>query len=347
MGLLFIYLSIALILSFLCSLLEASLLSITPSHVSVLGQQNSTVAKDLQIFKENIDRPLAAILTLNTFAHTIGAAGVGAQAQIIWGEEYLTLVSILLTILILFLTEIIPKTLGANYWKSLTPFTVKALKIMIFILAPIIFISQLITKRLKQDKEKSILSRADFTAMADMGTKGGILHKNEAKIINNILRFNQILAEHIMTPRTVLKAAPESQTITDFYNNSKNLRFSRIPLYDRSIDQIAYYVLKDEIMHRIIKGEGDKTLAEIKRPIEVILPSTPLPQLFSKLMEKKEHIALVVDEYGGTSGLVTMEDVIETLLGMEITDEFDDVEDLQKWAKEKWQKRANDIDFNE
>lgn len=347
MGLLLVYLAISLIFSFLCSLLEAALLSITPSHVGILTQQNSAVAKDLEHFKDNVDRPLAAILTLNTFAHTIGAAGVGAQAQLIWGEEYLTLVSILLTIIILFLTEIIPKTLGANYWKSLTPFTVRTLKIMIFFLTPIIFVSQLITKRLKREKDKSILSRADFTAMAEMGTKGGVLHKNEAKIINNILRFNQILAEHIMTPRTVLKAAPESQTISDFYNNSKNLRFSRIPIYTDSIDQITSYVLKGEIMNSIIKGGGNKTLAEIKRPMEVILPSTPLPQLFSKLMEKKEHIALVVDEYGGTSGLVTMEDIIETLLGMEITDEFDDVEDLQKWAKEKWQKRANDIDFNE
>lgn len=347
MGLLLIYLTIALVFSFLCSLLEAALLSITPSHVNVLSQQNSSVAKDLEIFKENIDRPLAAILTLNTFAHTIGAAGVGAQAQIIWGDEALTLVSILLTIVILIFTEIIPKTLGANYWKPLTFFTVKTLKILIFILFPIIFISQLITKRLKQDKNKSIFSRADFTAMADIGTKGGVLHQNEAKIINNILRFNQIYAEHVMTPRTVIKAAPENQSIADFYNNSKNLRFSRIPIYMDSIDQITSYVLKGEIMNAIIKGEGNKQLAEIKRPIEVVVQNTPLPELFTKLMDKKEHIALVVDEYGGTSGIVTMEDIIETLLGMEITDEFDDVEDLQKWAKEKWQKRATDIDFNE
>src|SRR5690606_38142550 len=209
MTLLFVYLGIAIVTSFLCSLIEASLLSITASHVSIVSAENPKLGKNLQDFKNNIDKPLAAILTLNTFAHTIGAAGVGAQAQIIGGEEYLTLVSILLTILILFLTEIIPKTLGANYWKALTPFTVKVLKILIFLLSPIISISQLITKRLKQDKERSVLSRADVTAMADIGTKGGVLHKSEAKIINNILRFKQILAEHIMTPRTVIKAAPE------------------------------------------------------------------------------------------------------------------------------------------
>lgn len=345
MGLLLLYLFIALFFSFLCSLLEASLLSITPSHIGILNQQNSSIAKDLQNFKDNIDKPLAAILTLNTFAHTIGAAGVGAQAQIIWGEAYLTLVSIILTIVILIFTEIIPKTLGANYWRGLTPFTVRTLKIMIYVLYPIIYVSQLITKRLKRNKEESVLSRADFTAMAEIGTKEGVLRTNESRVIHNILRFDQILAKHIMTPRTVIQAAPEEQTIHEFYNNTTNLRFSRIPVYHTSLDHISGYVLKDEVMHHIIKGEGEKMLSEIKRPIEVFIQSIPIPKLFSRLMEEKEHIALIVDEYGGTSGILTMEDIIETLLGLEITDEFDDIEDLRKWAKEKWQKRAKNMGY--
>lgn len=345
MILLFVYLLISLFFSFLCSLLEAALLSITPSHVSILKQQNSSVAKDLEMFKENIDRPLAGILTLNTFAHTIGAAGVGAQAQLLWGEEYLTLISIILTIIILILTEIIPKTLGANYWKQLTPFTVSTLKVMIVLLWPLVYVSQFITKRLKKDKDKSILNRADFTVMTEIGTQEGVLQQSEAKVIHNILRFNQIMVQHIMTPRTVIKAAPENQTILAFYTNSKNLKFSRIPVYSKTIDEIAAYVLKDEVMQAIISGDGEKKLSDIKRPIEVVVQNAPIPQLFSTMVEKKEHIALVVDEYGGTSGIVSMEDVIETLLGLEITDEFDEIEDLQQWAKEKWQKRQKDLGY--
>ncbi|GAB3194431.1 CNNM domain-containing protein [Pontibacter aydingkolensis] len=322
-------------------MLEASLLSITPSHANIVGKEDPALGKDLQHFKDNIDMPLAAILTLNTFAHTIGAAGVGAQAQVIWGEEYLTVVSIVLTIVILILTEIIPKTLGANYWKPLTPFTVRTLKIMIYSpLYPIILFSQFITKRLKRDKDKSVLSRADFTAMAEIGTKEGILHHDESRVINNVLRFNVILASHIMTPRTVIKAAPEEQTIQEFYDNTTNMRFSRILVFDTSIDHITGYVLKDEVLQRIIKGDGDLPLRAIKRPIHVSSEFTPIPELFTKIIKKKEHIALVLDEYGGTAGIVSMEDIIETLLGLEITDEFDDIEDLQKWAREKWQKRS-------
>ncbi|MFP4091399.1 MAG: CNNM domain-containing protein, partial [Cyclobacteriaceae bacterium] len=335
---------IALFFSFLCSLLEASLLSITPSYIGVLNQQKSPIAKDLQSFKNNIDKPLAAILTLNTFAHTIGAAGVGAQAQIIWGEAYLTLVSIILTIIVLIFTEIIPKTLGANYWRGLSPFTVKTLKILIFLLYPIIYVSQLITKRLKRNKEESVLSRADFTAMAEIGTKEGILLSNESRVIQNVLRFEQILASDIMTPRTVMLAAPEVQTIQEFYHNQV-LPYSRIPLYVSSIDHISGYVLKDEVMHHIIKGEGEKMLSEIKRPIKAFVEDVSIPKVFAKLMEEKEHITLIVDEYGGTAGILTIEDIIETLLGLEITDEFDDIEDLRKWAKEKGQKRARDLGY--
>lgn len=338
MGLLLLYLSIALFFSFLCSLLEASLLSITPSHASVVGHQNPSLGKDLQGFKDNIDRPLAAILTLNTFAHTIGAAGVGAQAQLLWGEEALTIVSVVLTVVILILTEIIPKTLGANYWRQLTPFTVRTLKVLIYSpLYPIILFSQFITKRLKQDKGKSVLSRADFTAMAEIGAQEGVLHRNESRVINNVLGLKAILASHIMTPRTVIRAALESQTVRDLYADTSCVPFSRIPVYGTSIDHVTGYVLKDEVQRRIIEGQGDLPLAEIRRPIEAVSETTPAPELFSRLMERKEHIALVVDEYGGTAGLVTMEDIIETLLGLEITDEFDDIEDLQKWARDRWE----------
>lgn len=346
MALLILYLAIALFFSFLCSLLEASLLSITPSHVSIVGKENPTLGKDLQHFKDNIDQPLAAILTLNTFAHTIGAAGVGAQAQLLWGDEYLTVVSVVLTIIILIFTEIIPKTLGANFWRQLTPFTVRTLKIMIYSpLYPIIVLSQFITKRLKTEKNRSVLSRADFTAMAELGIKEGIFRKGESQIIQNILRFNNILVRHIMTPRTVIVSAQQSMTIKDFFKEFPDLRFSRIPVYNENLDDITGYVLKDEVMYKLINNEGDAPLSSIARPIHVVPEHIAIPSLFNRLMEKKDQIALVVDEYGGTAGIISMEDIVETLLGMEIIDEMDQIADLQEWAKNNWEKRAKRMGF--
>jgi CBS domain containing-hemolysin-like protein len=264
MGLLLLYLTIALFFSFLCSIMEAVLLSVTPSYVGIKLQEGKQEGKDLEAFKDNIDRPLAAILTLNTFAHTLGAAGVGAQAQIIWGEEYLTLISTILTLIILFLSEIIPKTLGANYWQQLTPFTVKALKVMIYSpLYPIIVLSQFITRWLKSDKERSVLSRADFTAMAEIGMKEGIFRDEESKIISNLLQFNRIQVKHIMTPRTVVEAAPEEMKVMEYFEQRAEFHFSRIPIYQENIDQITGYVLKDDILTQLVKGQGESLLKEI------------------------------------------------------------------------------------
>ncbi|MBC5992337.1 hemolysin family protein [Pontibacter cellulosilyticus] len=346
MGLLILYLTIALFFSFLCSLLEASLLSISPSHVNIISKEHPSLGEDLQHFKDNIDKPLAAILTLNTFAHTIGAAGVGAQAQLLWGDEYLTAVSIVLTIIILVFTEIIPKTLGANFWRQLTPFTVRTLKILIYSpLYPFIILAQFITKRFKTDKNRSVLSRADFTAMAELGIKEGIFKKGESQIIQNLLQLNNILVRHIMTPRTVIVSAHQDMSIKDFFKEFPDLRFSRIPVYKNNLDDITGYVLKDEVLYKLIDNQGDSKLSSILRTMQVVSEHMPIPSLFSRLMEKQDQIALVVDEYGGTAGLITMEDIIETLLGMEIMDEMDQIADLQEWAKINWEKRAKRMGF--
>ncbi|MHC2990055.1 hemolysin [Pontibacter sp. HJ8] len=347
MGLLILYLAVALFFSFLCSLLEATLLSITPSHVGTTTEENPVLGKHLREFKDNVDRPLAAILTLNTFALVLGAAGVGSQAQRIWGYEYVSLVSAILTIFILILAEIIPKTLGANYWKTLTPFTVRALRIIIYSpLYPIIVLSQFITRRLKKDKDRSVLSRADFAAMAEIGIKEGIFKRGESQMLRNVLRFNKIMVRHIMTPRTVIQGAREDQTIVEYFKEVKTLRFSRIPLYTNNLDDIDGYVLKDEILSKLISNEGSLPLKSICRSIEVVTEYMPIPELFNRLLKEQNHIALVVDEYGGTAGIVTMEDIIETLLGMEIMDEMDNVEDMQKWARDNWAKRAKGIGYH-
>ena len=345
MSLLIFFFLISIIFSFLCSIWEAVLLSITPTVVELRYQDGSAVGKQLKHFKENVDRPLAAILTLNTIAHTVGAIGVGAQGIKIWGDSLITamVIPVLMTLAILILSEIIPKTLGANYWERLIPFTVRSLRLIIIVLYPLVWIAQFITRRLKKDKLRSVLSRSDFSTMAEIGVRQGVFQKEESRIIQNLIRFDTIRAKDIMTPRTVVKAASEEMPILDFHKDNKELRFSRIPIYKKNIDEITGFFLKDDLLASIINGGGDAPLKSIRRDIIVVAESLQLPELFNHLMERREHIALVVNEFGGMQGLVTMEDVLETLLGMEIMDEMDTVEDMQAMARRQWAKRARTL----
>lgn len=347
--LIIVFFLVSIIFSFLCSVWEAVLLSITPAYVETLKERDSPIGKQLDSFKKDIDRPLAAILTLNTIAHTVGAIGVGAQASKIWGESIIStmVVPVVMTLAILILSEIIPKTIGASSWKSLAGFTTRSLKVIMYILYPLVWFSELITKSLKKDKDKSVLSRADFTAITKVGEKSGIIAPNESKIIGNLLKFSQVRAKDIMTPRTVVKASDQSTLIGDFYNENKNLRFSRIPIYDGNKDNITGFVLKDKLLSSIIDNKEKDTLGSISRDISVVTEGMNIQQIFDKLMETKEHIALVVDEFGGMSGILTMEDVIETLLGMEIVDELDNVEDMQAMARKVWEKRASELGLDE
>jgi magnesium and cobalt exporter, CNNM family len=343
MTLLFVYLSIAVVVSFLCSVLEAVLLSITPSFINVKIHEGKKIGQDLKKLKNDIDRPLSAILTLNTFANTAGAAGVGAQAQFVWGNEYLTVVSISLTLIILFFSEIIPKTIGAVYWKRLSIPATYMLKFLVIVLIPIVWISKHLTKMFKSDEQKSILSRADFHAITDLGVKSGIFAESESTIIKNLLNFNSIQIKNIMTPRTVVIAENEEMTLQEFKNKHPEFRFSRIPIFRDNIDKITGFVLKDEILVNLIEKSEIKKLKDVRRRIEVVPEVSSLPELFKLLIEKNTHIAMVVDEYGGMAGIVTMEDIIETLLGLEITDEVDNVEDLQELARKNWEKRAKKL----
>ncbi|NND90783.1 MAG: HlyC/CorC family transporter [Granulosicoccus sp.] len=343
--LLIIFLLVSIVFSFLCSIWEAVLLSITPSFTQVQIQEGNDLGKALQEFKQNVDRPLAAILTLNTIAHTVGAIGVGSQATSIWGASIMAtaVVPVLMTLAILLLSEIIPKTIGANYWRELAGFTVRSLKIVMWILAPLVFISQIITKALKKDKDASVFSRADFGAMAELGSQQGVFDEGESNILRNLLRFNTIFAKNVMTPRTVMIAADQHMSIRDFHDEHPHLRFSRIPIYEQSSDHITGYVLKAQVLKSLVDGKGDEPLSSIRREILAVKESFPIPDLFSHFTAKREHIAVVVDDFGGTAGLVTMEDVIETLLGLEIVDETDNSADMQEMARKQWEQRARSI----
>jgi len=340
MNLLIIYLFLAIGVSFLCSILEAVLLSVTPSYVMVLEKDGSKTGKHLRSLKDDIDRPLAAILSLNTIAHTVGAAGVGAQAQIVFGSAYVGITSAVLTLLILVLSEIIPKTLGATYWKNLAPFAAVTTKFLIIAIYPFVILAKGITGWLSKDKNQPTLSREEFSAMAEKGAEEGVFEESESNIFMNLIRFKSLKVIDIMTPRVVVLKFSEDQTINEVMKSLNELRFSRIPVYGKSDEDITGYVLKNDLFLHLSENKGDKKLKELKREILIVPENISLQALFERLLEKQEHIAVAVDEYGGLSGVVTMEDVVETLIGMEIVDEIDAIEDMQKLARKNWEERA-------
>lgn len=351
MGLLIIFFVLSILFSFLCSVLEAVLLSVTPSYVQVQLQEGSVTGKLLSEYKEDIDRPLSAILTLNTIAHTVGAIGVGAQAGALFGENNLNLfgtelpismesvIASVMTLAILVLSEIIPKTIGANSWQALAPFTVRTLKILLWILKPFVWLSQRITKSLKKDKERSVLSRADFTAMAQVGEESGTLEEHESTIIKNLLEFEKLSVRDIMTPKTVLIMGRSTELLEDYYRENTPIRFSRIPIFRETRDDIIGIALKDELLQKLVESKGDMPLKDIVREVSFVQDDMPLPALFDHFTTKRDHLSMVVDNYGSVVGLVTMEDLFETLLGQEIMDEMDEVADLQKLARRKWEER--------
>jgi len=343
MGLLALYVALAIGVSFMCSVMEAVLLSVTPSYVAALEREGSMVGEHLHQFKENVDRPLAAILSLNTIANTAGATAAGGQAAIVFGSAYVGVFSGFLTLGILVCSEIIPKTLGAVYWRTLTPVVVRVLLGTIILMWPLVKLSQGLTQLLSSGEDETAFSREEFTAMAELGEEEGVFEEKESRILRNLFRFNSLRVKDVMTPRTVIFNLPEDTTIGDVVEEHDEFRFSRIPVYDDDPDDITGYVLKDEMLLRAAQEEFDVTLEDISREILVVHETLPLPDLLERLLDRLEHIALVVDEYGGVAGVVTMEDVVETLLGLEIVDEADSVEDMQALARKQWFRRAREL----
>lgn len=339
MTLLLIYLSIALFVSFLCSIMEAVLLSIPISFLKSKSEMGDKNADEMISLKEDIDKPLSAILSLNTVAHTVGAAGVGAQATVVFGEAYFGLVSAILTILILVLTEIIPKTLGANYNRELIGITSKVIKGMIFIIYPLVWLSSILTKMLSREKSQLTTSREEISALASIGTQEGVFADKENKIIQNLIKLKSLKIKTVMTPRIVVITANEEMTLQEFLKNKEFLHFSRIPIYQGNRDNITGYVFRELVFEKLAEDQFDLKLKDIKREIVIFSNSITLFDAWEVMLEKKEHISLVIDEYGGMDGITTLEDIIETLLGFEIVDEKDQVEDMQQFAVKRWQEK--------
>ena len=353
MNLLILYVTLTIILSFLCSILEAVLLSVNSTFLKLKISEGKRYAENLQKMKNNIDEPLIIILTLNTIAHTVGAILVGVQAKEVYSSlnnnsyelfgVFLTedivvgIVSSVMTVLILLVSEIIPKTLGATYWHKLVSFTSIFLNsiIPLFRYSGILFLLQFFTRLIGKSENNYVFTREDFSTMAEIAEEEGIIEETESDIIKNMVKFKDVKIRNIMTPFSVMKIASESETIEDFYKKNPKLSFSRIPIYSKKTDNITGYVLKDNILEQIVKKNGNSPLVSIKRKSIFSNYESLIPKVFDRLIKDREHISMVTDEYGTVRGIVTMEDIIETLLGREIMDETDTVKDMQVLAKTK------------
>lgn len=330
------YVLLALGISFLCSIWEAAMLSTPVSHIELLVQQGDRAGSIMQGLRQNVEHPIAAILTLNTIAHTVGAAGAGAEATAIFGSEFFGLISAVLTLLILVFSEIIPKTLGAVYAKPLTPFTAHSLRALLWLLKPAVFVFELVTRSMRPSEEAPTVTRSELQVMARISAEEGGIRERENRIVTNLLQLADVHVEEIMTPRTVMLMFQEEQTIGEVMNTRAVLPYSRIPVYGESADDIKGYVLRHEIYKRAAADEHDVPLRRIARQLEVVPETNSVARVLDEFIAKQDHIFLVIDEYGGTAGLITMEDAVETLLGIEILDEYDRVADLRKLAHRRY-----------
>ena len=335
MFLLLTYLIGALSLSFLCSVLEAVLLSTPMSYISLKESEGAKNAKLLKKYKTDIDKPIAAILSLNTIAHTIGAAGVGAEATKVFGEASFGIVSAVMTLLILVLSEIIPKTIGASYWRTLALPTTAVIHFLVIITYPLVRLSEGITKVFSSNEQAVSVSREEVSSMVAVASEEGVLKDQESKIIQNTIKLNNVPAEQIMTPNLVVCSVPENTTVKELFAKG-NISFSRIPVYTDNKDYITGYILKSVALELLANDHFDTPLSEIRRDILKFNEDDSTFTIWEKMLAKKEHISVIHDKYGCLRGIVTLEDIIETMLGEEIVDEADTVVDMQQVALEKY-----------
>lgn len=333
MTLLILFVVLAIGVSFLCSILEAVLLSITPSFVEAAEEDRPKLAGKLRRLRADIERPLTAILSLNTIAHTVGATGAGAQAALVFNDLGVGIFSALLTLGILILSEIVPKTLGATYWRALAPFAVRVLPWLITLQLPLVWMSQAITRLLTRGEAGAEISREEITALTSAGQRLGVVEEDETRVVANLFRMPEIQAHEVMTPRTVIEHVPADATVASAVEGRESFTFSRILVTGETIDEVRGFALTRDLLLAALRGEGDRPVSGFTREMLRVPEKTDLDTLFDLLMDRDAHIALVEDAYGGTAGLVTMEDVLETLLGTEIVDEHDEVADLRKAAR--------------
>lgn len=341
--LIYIIMLISILLSALCSTLEATLLSTPLSYITGLEEQGVRGAARLKRLKQNSDRPISAILCLNTIANTVGASIVGSLVYEVYGDAIVGVFSTIFTLCILIFSEIIPKTIGTSYWRSLAIPASVIINAMIFISFPLVWILEHMQRLISSHSTQVSVSREDISAMVSVATEEEVIEKDEKTMIQNLLKLDEVTAHEVMTPSTVVEMAEGQMTIREFYD-SADLTHSRILVYDDDNDDyVVGYALRQDVLEKMAEDKFSTTVREITRPILSFPEDEPLGNIWEKLLAKKEHISVIIDEYGTFRGIVTLEDVIETMLGQEIVDETDEVVDMQEYAKEQWEKAQKDI----
>lgn len=341
MTFLILYFLIALVFSFFCSIAEAVLLSVRPTFVAALERGNARGVASLKTLKSNLDRPLAAILSLNTVAHTVGAVGVGAEAAALYGSQYVGVASAIMTLLILVVSEIIPKSLGATYWPRLALPLAPAIVGLTHVLAPFVWLAGKITKLFGKGHGSAFtFSRDEFEAMAEIGVREGAIDEGELRIVTNLMRLEVLNVTEIMTPRAVIQTVPEDMTVQAFYHDvAKVTPFSRLPIHADHPDEITGYILKSDLLIAQAGDQFNRRLKEFKRTLPALPHTLSVSDAFDHMVRGRMQIALLVDEYGTVKGLLTLEDILETLIGLEVTDELDTVEDMRVLARHRWHDR--------
>ncbi len=340
--LIYLIMLVSITLSALCSMLEATLLSTPLSFITGLEDQGVKGAGRLKKLKQNPDRPISAILCLNTIANTVGASIVGSLVYEVYGDAIVGVFSTVFTLMILVFSEIIPKTIGTSYWRTLALPASAIINGLIIIAFPLVWIMERITRLISSKSDQVSISREDISAMVSVATEEEVIEKEEKKIIQNLLRLDEMTAHEIMTPSSVVEMAEGAMTIKEFYNS--DLTHSRILVYDEdNSDYVIGYVLRQTVLEKMAEDKFTTTIREISRPILSFPEEEPVANIWEKFLEKKEHVSAIIDEYGTFRGIVTMEDVIETMLGQEIVDETDEVVDMQEYAKEQWEKAQKDM----
>ena len=341
-SLIYIIMLVSIALSALCSVLEATLLSTPLSYITGLEEQGVKGAERLKRLKQNSDRPISAILCLNTIANTVGASIVGSLVYEVYGDALVGIFSTIFTLAILIFSEIIPKTIGSSYWRSLALPASTIISMMIFITFPLVWVLEHLQRLISSNSNQVSVSREDISAMVSVATEEEVIEKDEKKMIQNLLKLDEVTAHEIMTPSVVVEMVPGTMTIREFYDSENT--HSRILIYDEENDEyVTGYVLRQEVLEKMAEDSFDTTLDDIIRPIMTFGEDDTVADIWEKLLEKKEHISAILDEYGSLRGIVTMEDVIETMLGQEIVDEKDEVVDMQEYAKDQWEKAQKEI----
>ncbi len=342
MATLFLFVTIPAFIYFFCSLLESVMLSVSHAYIALLVKKGNRGGVMLRTLKMNINRPIAAILIFNTISSTVGAMGVGAETYKLFGSKWIALSSALLTILTLIFSEMLPKTLGATHWKQLAPVAAYFISGMILVTYPLVILLEKISRVLSRETPQVSFSREEIIVLSEMAASEGVILKKEAQIIENLLLLNEIQTADILTPRSVITALQKDRTVAEAMQAIPPLRFTRIPVYNKGLDDVIGLVLHDRILKAFFTGEADAKIETLMGPIHAVPESKPIAALLEEFISRREHLFEVVDEYGGTAGIVTLEDVLETLLGVEIVDEFDSVEDMRAYAVEKWRQRRQE-----